>query len=465
MKPKKEKKEITFPYEEQVGSVIVKIYKVANKTDKDGNKRDSFMVSYFAKGQRKQKMFADFEGPKGAKAFAHATAAGLGRGELDVLELRSTDRIAYVHAVNELRPLGIALELAAKEYAEAYRILGGKGSLIEAAREYVKRNVHNRPKKLVSEAAEEMISIKEREGASDIYMKALRRHLREFAAAYNCLLDSLTTSHVADFLRDLQVGSEKKKTLRPATARTKNNYRATLGAFFKFCKQRGWLTRDHEGIELVGKFRDKGGDIEILNVWELTQYFTHARNDMIPFLAIGAFAGLRTAEIQRLDWSEVHYEDRFIEVKAAKAKTASRRIVPISANLAAWLKDFVKPTGRVMKFENMAKQIAWLVEDVNHAFAEMAKKEGKDAKEATKLKWKHNGLRHSCISYRVAEIQNANQVALEAGNSPAMIFKHYRELVRPADAMKWFAVTPQSVGWKMRDEKPADNIIRLDKAA
>jgi hypothetical protein len=52
-------------------------------------------------------------------------------------------------------------------------------------------------------------------------------------------------------------------------------------------------------------------------------------------------------------------------------------------------------------------------------------------------------------------------VALEAGNSPAMIFQHYRELVRPTEAAKWFAVTPESVGWKMRNETPPGNIIRL----
>jgi site-specific recombinase XerD len=365
MKPKKAKGEIEFPYEEKCGSVVVKIYRVVNKKDKEGNKRQSFMVSYFAKGLRKQKMFAEFEGKDGAKAFARATAESVNRGELDVLELRSADRIAYVHAVNEVRAIGVALELAAKEYAEAYRILGGRTSLVEAAREYVRRYPQGESTKLVSEAAEEMIATKEREGASEVYMKGLRKPLRAFAAVCNCPVRAVATIHVADFLRGLQVGSEKKKTLRPATARTKNNYRAMLGAFFKFCRERNWVARDHEGVEFIQKFRDKGGDIEILNVWELTQYLTHARNEMIPFLAIGAFAGLRTAEIQRLDWSEVHYEDRFIEVKAGKSKTASRRIVPMSANLATWLKEFVQPAGRVVRFENMAKQIAWLVADVN----------------------------------------------------------------------------------------------------
>jgi hypothetical protein len=71
------------------------------------------------------------------------------------------------------------------------------------------------------------------------------------------------------------------------------------------------------------------------------------------------------------------------------------------------------------------------------------------------------GLRHSFISYRVAEIQNANQVALEAGNSPQMIFQHYRELVRPAEAKKWFALKPADVAAL----KPEPKIIPFQKAA
>lgn len=53
----------------------------------------------------------------------------------------------------------------------------------------------------------------------------------------------------------------------------------------------------------------------------------------------------------------------------------------------------------------------------------------RDAGKDSGVKWKHNALRHSFISYRVAKIKNVNEVAMEAGNSPDMIFKHYRELV------------------------------------
>jgi len=59
-----------------------------------------------------------------------------------------------------------------------------------------------------------------------------------------------------------------------------------------------------------------------------------------------------------------------------------------------------------------------------------------------KVPWKHNALRHSFISYRVAETGDVNRTALEAGNTAPMIFSHYRELVTPQEAKAWFAVKP-----------------------
>jgi hypothetical protein len=35
-------------------------------------------------------------------------------------------------------------------------------------------------------------------------------------------------------------------------------------------------------------------------------------------------------------------------------------------------------------------------------------------------------------------------VALEAGNSPQMIFRHYRELATPQQAKTWFAIAPET---------------------
>ena len=61
--------------------------------------------------------------------------------------------------------------------------------------------------------------------------------------------------------------------------------------------------------------------------------------------------------------------------------------------------------------------------------------------------WRQNALRHSFISYRVAETGDVARTSLEAGNSPKMIFRHYREVVDEAAAAAWFALMPPE-GWE-----------------
>jgi integrase len=404
------------------GSVLVKIYRVENKG------RESFTLSYHAAGKRILKMFASLDE---AVAEGKAKATTLANGELDALHLSAQDARAYVHCVAMAKAVGIPLELLVKDAVEAVKEVDGKVSLLEMGKEFKRRKMHELPDKMLPAAVADMIETRSKDGTGDAYVKLLKVYLNQLKESFNCQLRAVTTGQLADYLRNLEV-----------SARSKNNARATIGAFFKYCKERGWLPRDHEGIELVPKFKEKPTDITIYSPWEVTQFLKHARAEMVPFLAIGAFAGLRSAEIERLDWSEVHLADKFIEIKAAKAKTASRRIVPISSNLAKWLKDHAKDEGRVVPFDNVNKQIGWLVEDTNMALKAAAEKDGKDPDKARKLKWKKNALRHSFISYRVAETQDVAKVALEAGNSPQIIFQHYRELVQPKEAKAWFAIVP-----------------------
>ena len=79
----------------------------------------------------------------------------------------------------------------------------------------------------------------------------------------------------------------------------------------------------------------------------------------------------------------------------------------------------------------------------------------RDAGNDSGVKWKHNALRHSFISYRVAKIKNVNEVSMEAGNSPDTIHNSYKALVTPQDAKAWFGIEPKS---------PA-NVIAIAKAA
>jgi hypothetical protein len=63
--------------------------------------------------------------------------------------------------------------------------------------------------------------------------------------------------------------------------------------------------------------------------------------------------------------------------------------------------------------------------------------------------WPQNALRHSFGSYHLARFNDAAKLALEMGNSPATIFRHYRQLVKPKDAERYWKITPAPTGRKL----------------
>ena len=112
-------------------------------------------------------------------------------------------------------------------------------------------------------------------------------------------------------------------------------------------------------------------------------------------------------------------------VRGAKAKTRQRRIVAISENLAAWLQPLRKPSGRVAPF----LQNAW-----HRSLEAIAESAG--------LTLLPNVLRHSFGSYHFAQHRNENLTAAEMGNSPAMVFQHYRAIVTPEAAERFWSLIP-----------------------
>jgi len=196
--------------------------------------------------------------------------------------------------------------------------------------------------------------------------------------------------------------------------------------------------------------------------------------NLVPFLSIGAFAGLRSAEIERLDWAKVDLEGGYITVDASIAKTNSRRLVPIVPNLKAWLvlahKQYMErhktdgppKKGPVLELANVVNALKRLVTATRPASAPDAEK-----LLAPAVEWKHNALRHSFCSYRLADVKSAAQVALEAGNSPQMIFEHYRELVTEKAAKAWFAITPETAkALKTKlDKEREEKIVRFPATA
>jgi integrase len=166
----------------------------------------------------------------------------------------------------------------------------------------------------------------------------------------------------------------------------------------------------------------------------------NADREFIPIVGLGAFAGLRQSEIERLDWSAVDLPRSRIRLEAAATKTSQRRLVDIPANLAAWLAPIAKASGPVVESAKRARLLRL-----------------EAMKAASLIEWPENGLRHSYASYHLALFCNAAKTAEQLGHSTSKTtYAHYREVCTPEDAREWFAMNP-----------PADyaNVIAFKKEA
>jgi integrase len=138
-----------------------------------------------------------------------------------------------------------------------------------------------------------------------------------------------------------------------------------------------------------------------------------------------------------LDWKEVDLSSSLIEVTASKAKSARRRFVKIQPNLAKWLQPRAQLSGTVTPFAYRV-----LLESARKA--------------AGIEQWPQNALRHGFASYHLAQFNNAALLALELGHTNSnLVFQHYRQLVKPKQAERYWKIAPAPAGKKVVQFAPA----------
>jgi integrase len=221
--------------------------------------------------------------------------------------------------------------------------------VLEAARFYAKHHPTSLPRKTVREVVDEPLESKGNDHKSERYVSDLNSRLGKFAKAFACPVSEITD----DDLRKWLVGLK----LAP---RGRNNFRNNIVLLFNFARKRGYLPKN-QPTEAGGltKAKAEKSDIEIFTPEQLSTLLTKADESLVLYIAIGAFTGLRTAELQRLEWPEVKMDQDVIEVSAKKAKTGNRRLVPIQPNLRAWIQPYVRRQGPVRELVTPADAKKW----------------------------------------------------------------------------------------------------------
>ncbi|MCL5096348.1 MAG: tyrosine-type recombinase/integrase [Candidatus Omnitrophica bacterium] len=320
----------------------------------------------------------------------------------------------YRRATDALKKADVPLDVAAIQFARS--ITNSKTSGANSAGAFLPTVPSAPTIKAVSVAKvmNELLASKRAKGRSELYLTDLRIRLTRFAKACKKRpLCEITSEDIDTFLESLGIA-----------ARSQNNFRSTIGTLIRFGKAKGYVARDHPGVSHVDKASHTALEVQVFTPEQMEKLLGGAKNELVPAIALGGFAGIRSEELKRLTWEDIHLKEGHIEIKSAKSKTRVRRLIPIQENLTAWLHPYAKKTGVVVPFANLALQ-----------FGKLSRRAG--------VKWKKNGLRHSFISYRTALTTNIPMVSLEAGNSPAVISRNYLKCVSSGEALRWFSILPK----------------------
>lgn len=407
----------------KVGSVSVPIYSQKSASCTSGV---VYKLDYQQAGKRMRPCRADLEE---AKELAKEVAEKISQLGSNVSDVTPEQRVLFARALETIQPSGLTIDDVAAQFMAA-TVLVRPSTIMEAAKFFVANQPGKGAQNLtVAAAVDQFLHAKADSGRSIRHLKDLRLRLGVFARVFSCSIAELRLDAILNWINKMTTDG------RPISGRSKNNYLQVVGSFVDYARGKGWVS-PLLSMRMAPRANEAAGTVQIFSPSEMRRLLQSCRPEVLPFVAIGGFAGLRSAEIERMHWRQIHFETDnhyphgWIELRADQSKNAAkmgaraRRLIPMSGNLRAWLEPLRRePGAQLMPFVKSEHHLAKLAE-------------------ASGVPWKRNGLRHSFGSYRLAQTHDEAKVALEMGNSPAMIFAHYRQLVSPAQAEEWFTIAP-----------------------
>lgn len=387
------------------GQHEIKIYTVQNRG------RAVFQLSYYEGGHRQRRTYGKLSD---ARREAKVVLGRLAVNTHEAEELSTADMESYVIARKHIASTGLPLHVCAELFAQAQTKLGGR-PLLDAVEFFMDYHPNDVLAKPLIDVINDFAERRQAMGVRDAYVTNIRRQLGRLAAANPGR--SLTQLRTAEI--DRWLGSQAWHPV------TKNNVRNILITFGNWAKANRHLPANRP-TEFDGlmSYKEPPTKVEIYTPAELGTLFAAVearRPELLPWLACAAYTGARVSEIDHLAWEHINFERNFVEIESSKVRTKARRLVPLHEALKSRLQPYRRDLGPINVYFNPQAALKCI-----------ASRAG--------MELKANGFRHSYISYRLAAIHDTARVALEAGNSPQVIFQHYRELVTPEDAARWFAV-------------------------
>ena len=206
---------------------------------------------------------------------------------------------------------------------------------------------------------------------------------------------------------------------------TRNNLRRYWLGFFEYCRKLGAISNNPAESISISRVDESMPLIFTPN--QAQSILTAAKKKrpaLIPAIAIGMLAGVRSSELLALKWEDI--SETHIRVIPEVAKKRRQRLIPINDTLQRLIAKRRAKTGRVCPLHHRRFYVA---------LKEVAVEAGMPA-------WPKNAMRHSFASYHLALYQDAGKTAMLLGHTQnaAVLWDHYRELCSESDARKYFAI-------------------------
>jgi integrase len=260
------------------------------------------------------------------------------------------------------------------------------------------------------------------------HYNGLKEQLKRFAKDFGDRpISSITPDELEGWLAGLEALKNPLRLSPPplVTPVTRNKYRTRLHSLFGYASAKGRSWCPANPLAGTSYEKEHSAAPEAYTVADSILLLNAAavhHPELIPIMALGFFAGLRPCEADVFDIAALTPETTEFRVNSTKT---GPRSVPFNATCKAWLFSQPRRQGPAWIGKTGPKDKTLIA---LHALA--------------KVERIHDGLRHSYISYRCAETRDVARVADEAGNSPNIIKKHYRDIVTSAAATKYFAIRP-----------------------
>jgi integrase len=376
------------------------------------------------------------------EAEAVAWAADKKAEYLEILKGRKQDEKQGTFA-----RLSSLTETQRKHIVEALSIVSEDTSkIIRALKFYEKHTTTADASRLVSDVFKEYMAAKAASGRRPRTINDAKGKLESFVAALkDRSIAEITTADVEGWLND-----------QGYTPATRNAYRVAIVGLFNHAVERRYreynpaavikavtvdqgLPEIHTTaqvkailqaackfvpVENIVEAREANGKVAKLKERPISDpiKILKARSKVVPYLAIGYFAGLRPEnELANLDWKDVDFSAKTIRVSPATAKKRRQRYVDMSDNLIQWLVPYVQKEGKIGYSRTIFRTV----------------------REKASVEWSKDVMRHSFGSYLLAYNEDAPKTALQMGHTRVdVLFNHYRNLVKKKDAKDYWNIVP-----------------------